>query len=621
MPTLAETLANASELHRRGELTAAEAIYRHVLVVEPQQSDAVRLLGLALLQQNRLAEAQSYLQQWVQQSPQNAEAYFYFGFVQHQLCALAEAERSYRRAISLQPQFEDALNNLGNLLSDAQQFPEAEVCYRRVLELNPARADALINLGILCTDTARYEEAVALLTMARNSQPQSPEVHYNLGVAYQASQRMEDASRCFEQAVLLRPDYAKAWNNWGVLCLTRMEFPQAIACLESAVKFMPTDAEYHYNLGIALKEAGELTRAVQSFEQSLRLKPNNPAALNHLGTTWHSVPDYAQAQACYLRTLELDPLHADAHSNYSNLLLLQGDFAQGWDEYEWRWKSKSLQAQAPQYARPQWQGESLADKTLLVVAEQGMGDTLQFLRYLPLLKPKKLVFAVQRHLQPLLRNFAAVDEWIAQGETPAEFDVYIPLLSIPRILQTRLETIPNTVPYLEADPRLIDVWRARLAPLRGFRIGINWRGRPGIGPWRLRDLPLTLFQQLAECAGVRLISLQHGPLMADETEIAKRIQLITVPDLDREHGPYTDTAAIMKNCDLLISSDTSVAHLAGALGVPVWLALPRVADWRWLLDRADSPWYPTMRLFRQRVRGDWNEVMQQIKHALEEQRN
>jgi hypothetical protein len=326
----------------------------------------------------------------------------------------------------------------------------------------------------------------------------------------------------------------------------------------------------------------------------------------------------------------LKPDYADAHWNLSLLVLRFGDFEQGWVEHEWRWKID--QTQPREFSKPRWDGEALEGQTILLHAEQGFGDTIQFVRYAALVKERNpgagVVVQCQKRLVNLLRTCRGIDRLVLEGGELPAFDVHAPLLSLPGILKTTLETIPADVPYLFADEGLVAKWKAKLDAVKGFRVGINWHGREGNVESRRRDVPLEFFEGLAQVPGVRLVSSQKGEA-ATRSEVggqgselgetdAARPTIVDVGEFDTDSGAFMDTSAIMMNLDLVITSDTSVAHLAGALGVPVWVALPFVPDWRWLLDRSDSPWYPTMRLFRQKRIGDWMGVFEEIRAALAE---
>ena len=296
-----------------------------------------------------------------------------------------------------------------------------------------------------------------------------------------------------------------------------------------------------------------------------------------------------------------------------------GDFEKGWSEYEWRWRCSTVLPRP--FPQPLWQGEPLDGRTILLHAEQGLGDTLQFVRYAPMVKQRgaEVIVSCQKPLLSLLKSCPGIDSLLPQASVVPQFDVQASLMSIPSIFGTTLATIPSEVPYLSANADLAEHWRERLRSLQGFKIGINWRGRPGNPSERHRGIPLRAFAPLARLPGVRLISLQKGPGWEEIAAAAENVPVVDLGRaLDEAAGPFMDTAAIMHNLDLVITSDTVIAHLAGALGVPVWVALPFVPDWRWLLEREDSPWYPTMRLFRQKRPGEWDEVFERIAAAVGE---
>ena len=380
-----------------------------------------------------------------------------------------------------------------------------------------------------------------------------------------------------------------------------------------------TLAEGHNNLAAALKESGQFEEAIECYRRALALQPDFAKSHHGLGTALYELGDFEAARTRYERALALKPDFAEAHFSLSAIKLTQGDFHGGWTEYQWRWKTAQLDER--QFMQPLWDGGSLVGKTILLHAEQGLGDTLQFVRYAPIIKRlgAKVIFECQRGLMKLIASCEGIDRLIGAGEELPPFDVHAPLMTLPAILGTMLDTVPANVPYLFADRTLVNLWRERLAGVKGFRIGINWQGRAGQGSYRQRDISVEYFQHLAELPGVRLISLQkrsnvQGPI----PNVEGLPEIVDLGQIDEENGAFMDTAAIMMNLDLVITSDTSVAHLAGALGVPVWVVLPRVAEWRWLLNRSDSPWYPTVRLIRQEKPGDWTGVFKRIEAELRE---
>ncbi len=379
----------------------------------------------------------------------------------------------------------------------------------------------------------------------------------------------------------------------------------------------PGYTEAHYNLAGALQDQGKLEDAAASCRRALELKPNYAEAHHQLGNISLAQAKPQEAVASCSRAVELKPDSAEAHVTRAFAWLLTGDLEHGWPEYEWRWRLKVLPSR--RILQPRWDGQELAGKTILLDAEQGLGDTIQFIRYAALLAEKGVTVIVEcpKPLVPLLRDCPGIDQVFAYGDDLPAFDVHVPLMSVPGILGTTLATIPANVPYLCARLALVEQWPDRLNQLRGFKIGINWQGSAKQRDDRFRSIPLRDFGPLAALPGVHLISLQHGFGTEQLTQVRDLFVVTDLGrDLHREATPFLDVSAVMKSLDLVITADTALAHLAGALGVPVWVALRFSSDWRWLLDRSDSPWYPTLRLFRQRTFGDWAGVFSEMEDAL-----
>jgi hypothetical protein len=356
--------------------------------------------------------------------------------------------------------------------------------------------------------------------------------------------------------------------------------------------------------------------ALAEYEEALRLRPDFAEAVNNLGNTLRDLGRLDEAQAQFDRALSLKTDYIDAHWNRSLLWLLRGDFARGWPEYEWRWGLRSLPRRP--FPQPKWDGGPLGGKTILLHAEQGLGDTFQFVRYAPLVKGRggKVFLACQAPLLRILADCPGVDQLVAQGTPLPPFDCHAPLLSLPALFGTELNSVPAEVPYLRADPALVEHWRGRLAAFDGFKVGIAWRGSGSNRSDPKRSFPLEAFEALARVPGVRLISLQKGKGTEQLPALAGRFPVSELPGLDEGRGPFVDTAAVLRCLDLVVCCDTGLGHLAGALGVPCWLALMYVPDWRWLLERADSPWYPHHRLFRQERSGDWDDLFHRMAAAL-----
>ena len=651
MATISECLAVAIQHHQAGRLQVAEHIYWQILQADPNHADAIHLLGLLAYQVGKHAIAVEYIGRAIRLNGNAPAFHNNMGVAYFALGKVPEAAACCRRALKLKPDYAEAHNNLGNALNEQGKLDEAVACYRLAVKLNPDYAEARNNLGVALRGQGKLDEAVICCRRAVRVKPDYAEAHNNLGVALRDQGKLDEAVACCRRAVELRPGFGGAYGNLGNALKDQGKLDEAVACYRRALEVQPDFAEAHNNLGNALKIQRKLDEAVACYRRALELKPDFVEAHNNLGNALNDqgkldeavacyrralelMPDFAEAHsnlgnalndqgkldeaaACYRRALELMPDFAEAHWNRALLWLLTGDFAQGWPEYEWRWRRK----QAPRRPFPAapWDGRPLDGKTILLHTEQGLGDTIQFIRYAALLRQSgaRVIVACQKALLQVLKSCPGIDLLVPETAPAPAFDAHVPLMSLPGIFQTSLESIPGKTPYLFADSELVGKWRERLREFSGFKIGICWQGNSAYRGDGYRSIALPEFAPLARIPGTCLISLQKGPGSEQVTEVRDRFPIVDFADeLDGEAGPFMDTAAVMKNLDLVIAVDTVVAHLAGALGVPVWVALPLVPDWRWLLDRLDSPWYPTARLFRQRELGNWQGVFDDVREAL-----
>jgi Tfp pilus assembly protein PilF len=433
-----------------------------------------------------------------------------------------------------------------------------------------------------------------------------------LGVASQLQGKLDESVDQYRRAVSLIPYNAEAWNNMGA-SLTKLRRPEeAEPCLLQALLLAPGYPEAHNNLGNALQAQGRHEEAKACYRKALELKPTYVGAHDHLGLVLHAQGRLAEAVECYSEAVRLDPGYAIAHLNRALAWLQMGDFERGWHEYEWRWK-------CPEHAvadlvQPLWEGAPLRGRTILLRAEQGFGDAIQFIRYAPLVQSlgARVLLNCPGSLYRLLATCPGIEVVLPEG-VYIEFNCHAPLMSLPRILGTTLQTIPAQVPYLAADRVLFSRWAGELAPGGGFKVGVAWQGNPDHKKDRHRSFRLARFEPLARIPGVRLFSLQKG---SGAEQFAEESARFPITDLGCRFGDFADAAAAICNLDLVITPDTALAHLAGALGVPIWVAIPFVSDWRWLMGRDDSPWYPTMRLYRQPRWNDWDNVFARITRDL-----
>ena len=427
-------------------------------------------------------------------------------------------------------------------------------------------------------------------------------------------ERLDDARGCYEQALRHRPDLAEAHHNLGNVLREQGHLDQAMASYDMALRFRPEYAKAHVNRGVALVAQGKFAEAIAGLRHGVELTPDSADAHTSLGAALCSQHNFEEALVHYERALQLDPNHAEAAWNRALMWLQHGDYAQGWPAYECRWRCKKV-TPLPGYTQPRWDGSPLDGRTILLYGEQGLGDTLQFIRYAPLVKARggRVILQCQNALLRLLTRTPGIDGLVGWGATPPPFDVWTPLLSLPNLFGTTLQTVPADVPYIFPDPDLVAHWRDSYRRVRGFRIGIAWQGSPRYAWDRHRSCPLEQFEPLARIPGVHLISLQKGLGSEQLRALNGRFPVLNLGELfDEASGPFMDTAAIVANLDLVICVDTALNHLAGAMNRPSWVALTFSSDWRWVLGQETSRWYPAVRLFRQTQTGDWAGVFRRL---------
>ena len=543
----------------------------------------------------------------------------------HQSGKLAQAEPLYRQALRINPNIAEANYNLGGILLEKGLVTEAEACYRQALRIKPNLADAHNNLGNILYKQGQYAGAAECYRQALRFDTNLPNTHYNLGNVLVWQGNLAEAAECFRQALAINPNHADAHNNLGNISVGQEQLAEAIKCFRQALAINPNHADAHSNLGNVLKEQGELTQAVACYREALRLNPRHADAQNNLGNALIGQGLLKEAAECYQQAIHFSPGNRLLRWNRCILRLLQGNFEGTWQDFEHRWAVPGMVLRS--FQEPRWTGSSFQGKTIQVYAEQGLGDTLQFLRYLPKVQGRggRVIFACPPALHDLLTNIKGVDTLVPAGAPLPRFDVQIPLLSLPGLFGTTLATIPAGIPYLRADPKLVQHWGREIAPAappkvssnsreRGdiFKIGITWQASPKHPGYQHKSVSLKCFGPVAQMRGIKLFSLQVGPGTKEMTSVS-----FPVTDLGSRFDPnsFSDMAEALMNLDLVVTVDTAVVHLAGALGLPVWVALPFVSCWRWLRDREDSPWYPTVHLFRQSRPGNWEDVFEKI--ALE----
>ncbi len=501
---------------------------------------------------------------------------------------------------------------------DAGQLEEALATYDAALASAPENLHLLNGRAGVLGQMGLYEDAAIAFDRAITLAPRVAELHYNRATALQRCERWVDALSSFDRALYLRPDYPEALVNRGLVLQALHRPEDALVDYNHAIQLAANYPRALHNRGVTLQELERYVEALADYDQALALEPRYAEAHYNRGGVLGEMERFDEALASFQRATQLSQRYAQAHLNEGLVRLLTGDFARGWPKYEWR-DGGTYSGQQSRFAEPQWRASTeSAGKSVYLYGEQGLGDTIQFARYVQLVADKgaTVMLGVPAQLKALLGGLAGAPQIISENELLPPFDYQRPLLSLPFVFGTTLDTIPAPQSYLSASPELVESWMPRLGEDKSFRIGICWQGSPGSKVDAGRSIPLEEFAALANVPNVRLISLQKQDGLEQLYELPAGMKVETLDDLDSGADAFVDTAAVMAQCDLIVTSDTAIAHLAGALGRPTWVALKRVPDFRWLLSRDDSPWYPTMRLFRQQARGDWNGVFAQMAATL-----
>jgi len=605
--------------HRAGRFVEAARLYEAVLKLDARHADGLHLLGMVAFQGRRPHLAIDMIWRAIGINGEVAAYHSNLGTVLQAQGQLADAAMAYRRALELDAGLAETVANLGTVLLAQGRRREAIGCFERAVGLKPKVAELQFHLGHALQMEGRLEEAALRYQKALGLRANYAAAHSNLGSVLTGLKRWEQAVEHFRVALGIEGNLAEAHNGLGSALYGQGEFAAAGECYERALALKPDYVEAESNYGTLLEARGELSAAVGRHQRALALRPDYAEAHNSLGNVLGSLGRTAEAMAHFERALHLKPELTEAYYNLGIVQLQAGELAAGWRNYEWRWDAARSPLTKRKFVQPQWKGEPLHGARIVIPAEQGLGDTLQFLRYIPMVAAAGgvVVLMVQERMRRLAALVPGVAELLVSGEALPEFAWHCPLLSLALAFGTSLETIPAEMPYLavpeEARARLDELETVEW-PEEGLKVGLAWAGNQTfVGDRaRYRSMPFEALRPLTELAGVRLFSLQMGEACAELEGVEG------VTDLAPYVGDMADTAAQMARLDLVISVDTSVAHLAAGLGVATWVLLPFAADWRWLRGRSDSPWYPTMRLFRQPRPGDWEAVVAEVCGALAE---
>lgn len=608
---------NLGVIHKEmGAADKAIDCYLHALEIDPNHADTHNNLASLYQSVGNPGKAQHHFEAALLLRPENIGILNNLGVLHYEQNRPDAAIACYEKALSLNPARADILNNLGLALMEKGQTQAAVDAYRHALQFDPTLAETYNNLGYALRILGYPAEAVAHYQEAVRLRPDHAEAWNNLGTALFALERLAEAEAAYRQALAIRPEFALALNNLGLTLQLGNQIDAGIALHLRALEIQPTLAEAHSNLSLAYSRQGKHDAALASCRRALEIN-RTPEFLNNLGTLLKDEGNYDEADSCYRQAMELKPDYVEAHFNLALIHLVRGDFRQGWEEYEWRYhpgRNVNDRVKPPALRQPMWQGQPLAGKTLLIYPEQGFGDIIQFCRFAEQLKlaGATVWLAAPPELDTLLRTLPWVDRVFSRNQDilEADFDYWAFVMSLPKYLMDSLDDIPATIPYLFADPQKAAAWRERLNTMSSSRrkIGLVWAGRPTHNKDLSRSMRLADFAPLAALSDTCFVSLQKGERSAEAAPVG--LELLRLGD---ELKDFSDTAALIDALDMLLCVDTSVAHLAGALGKPAWVLLPHVPDWRWLLEREDTPWYPDLKLFRQPVSEDWMPVVEAIK--------
>jgi tetratricopeptide (TPR) repeat protein len=612
---------------RAGNIPRAESLCLQLLAAHPRYFHALHLLGIAALQCRDFPAAAQRLQAAVEADPTQADAHSNLAIALLAQRRAPEALASCDRALRLKAEMPNALSNRGDTLRVLGRPQEALESYDRATVLAPSLIAAHLGRGIVLHELGLAEESLQSFERVLALDPARADALNNRGNALLELDRPLEALSSYEDALRLSPDFAEALSGRGSALRTLGHPAQAIESLDRALALRPGWPAALNNRGNASKELGRYESALADFGAAIAARPDDAEAYCNRGVAYAELRDVERALADFARSTTLRPDFANAHRNTAFALLLKGDFANGWRLHEWRRKMKGceLVGRNRRSAAPLWLGnEPLARRTVLLHAEQGLGDTLQFCRYVPRLASHgaRVILEVHSSLTALMASLPGATRIIAPGETVPDHDFQCPLMSLPLACRTTLESIPAEVPYLRADAGRVGEWAAQLGEKTRPRVGLAWsggfrRGAAGSSGNPRRNMPLAQLAALRE-ARIEFFSLQKGE--AAEQELADAVASgwsgPAIRDLTQQLTDFSDTAALIEQLDLVISVDTSIAHLAGALGKPVWILNRFDACWRWLLDREDTPWYPTARLYRQPSPGDWQSLVQSVRQDL-----
>ena len=570
-------LKEAFLLHSKGQLGQAKKIYQNILAKDSNNFDANHLLGIIALQEKDLNKAKILIKKSIDIDSKNYAAFNNLGNVYQKLKNYKEAIINYNKAISLKPDYAEAYNNIGISLRNFKNYREAIINYNKAISLKPDYAEAYNNRGISLHNIEKYKEAIESYDKAISLKPNYAEAYNNRGISFSRLKIYNLALKDYNKTIALRPDYAEAYNNQGM----------------------------------SLKSLKKYKEAIESYDKAISLKPNYAEAYNNRGISFSRLKIYNLALKDYNKTIALRPDYAEAYYNKSVLHLIKGDFKNGWANYEWRKKLSNKDKVGSIVSKKKLINlKNIKNKKIFIEHEQGLGDTIQFSRYVKLLSDlgAKVMFKTQDPLHELFKDYSNLNE-------SDEFDLYSSLLSLPYVFNTNSKNIPNNTPYLHTNKEIDLFWKNKIKD-NGLKIGVCWQGNPDNELDSERSFELKNLKIISRLKNVRLINLQEKYGLEQLNKLQEHLKIENFLIIKNDQDPFINVAAIIKNLDLVITCDTSIAHLSGALNCPTWLILGYNHDWRWMVNNEKSIWYPSIRIFRKKNNELWEDIFKKICNKL-----
>ena len=623
-PQLTFLLSKSLEYLQVSNLDAAESLLTQALEIEENNPHVLRFLGIIYAQRQDYLKALNYLEKALKLDPQNGMAHSNLGNVHFELRQFERALDAYDNAIKLAPNYGEAWSNKGNALYELERFEEALEHHDRAIKLNPTFAEAWSNKGLVLNTLKDFKNALVHHDKAISFRPLSAKLWINKGLTYSGLEQHQDALALYEKAIAINPNLAESWTNKGNAVFALGHHKESIEHHQKAIELNPDYAQAWYNLGVSFTALKNHQQSIASYIKAIELKPNYAKTWYNLGVSYFTLKRYQESIASYDQAIRIKPDYAEAYWNKSAAQLKIGDLSNGWKNFEARANIKNSPLGSIFNSVPRLKDLSdIKNKKILIWSEQGFGDSIQFCRYLPELASlgARVTFMTPLELVELMESLEGDIRITEKCNDLSEFTYQAPLMSMPLIFNTELESVPSSHPYLKPNPAKKKIWTERLSSSRSLRVGLVWSGSPKADQpeMKARNIPLAMISRLQHLHNIEFYSLQKGE--SAESELGLNMPTIwptnNLLNYAAELKNFSDTAALIANLDLVISIDTSTAHLAAALGKPTWILNRYDSCWRWLEDRIDSPWYPSVTLYRQKTPGDWEEVLNLVAKDLQ----